>query len=64
VKPFDYTRPPSVKAALDALGSVHAVEAAQYGRLAASGRPDHGGDPVLAEVHVDFADGLVAAVED
>ena len=41
---------------------VHAVEAAQHGRLAAAGRADERGDLVLADVEVDLADGAEVAV--
>ena len=41
---------------------VHAVEAAQHGRLAAPGRPDERGDLVLVDVEVDLADGAEVAV--
>ena len=43
---------------------VHAVQAAEQGRLAAAGGPDEGRDLVPREVDGDVVQGLVAAVEE
>ncbi|MCY1432221.1 hypothetical protein D9M71_482120 [compost metagenome] len=42
---------------------VHAVEGAQQGRLAATGRADEGGDAVLRDVQADVEQRLLVAVE-
>ena len=45
-------------------GVVHAIEAAQKGRLAATGWANHGDDFVAGDIQGHFADGMIVAVED